>query len=280
MASSYPPDESRASLFLRNSDRARKDGNDSLGKGDLDGAISAYKQAAACVTVAVQSGADVSSEAVISAGCAACSNLSLALLRSGDSAGALSAADAALAYSAVNEKALWRRAAALRDVLRKRSSAASADSGDGEARAVSIDDVVAAVRTLLSSHPKNSEGLGLLDELLGKGQSTDGAQAAQADGDAPTKSWQQFTGAEPGRNPPPPPAVKSAGRRHSGERATSSAIPGLSPAKFKAALSGLYADTPGYDDAMRDIRPVPALFSTDWWRDLCCCARRAQKKGE
>ena len=276
-SSSYPPDESRASLFLRNSDRARKDGNDSLGRGDLDGAISAYKQAAACVTVAVQSGADESSEAVISAGCAASSNLSLALLRSGDPAGALSAADAALAYSPVNEKALWRRATALRDVMRKKGSASSADNGDREMGAVTIDDVVAAVRTLLSSHPKNSEGLGLLDELLGvKGQSTDGAQP---DGDAPTKSLREFTGSEPARNQPP--AVKPAIHRQSSERASSSALPGLTPAKFKAALSGLYADTPGYDDAMRDIRPVPALFSADWWRDLCCCARRAQKrKGE
>lgn len=243
----------RSHLFLSNSIRARNDGNKLLSSGDVPGAVSAYKQSAACVTVAVQSGADKSSPPIIAAGVAANSNLSLALLRVGNAAGALDAANEALLFDASHEKSLWRRAAALRDLFRKKVT----EGGDGEDGKISgtkaagnTSELLLAVQVLLATHPENAEGVALLAAI----ETGEGAQLnlplACAGSIAPTPKLPTNSSGEGG------------------------ALRGLSAAKTKAGFSGLYADTPGYDEPMRDIRPLPELGSRDWWADLCCCSRK------
>ena len=241
---------SRSDLFLKNSLRARNDGNVSLSSGDVPSAVSAYKQSVACVTVALQSGADKLSPAIIAAGVAANANLSLALLRVGDAVGALDAANEALLFDATHEKALWRRVAALRDIFQK------TDNGRDSSNAVasttttttSMSDILSAVKLLLSKHPGNVEGVALLAIIEAGGEELLSATGTSAS----SLPKQNAKGSIDGGG----------------------ILRGLSSAKTKAALSGLYADAPGYDEPMRDIRPLPSLGSSEWWSDICCCSRK------
>ena len=239
---------SRSDLFLKNSLRARNDGNVSLSSGDVQSAVSAYKQSVACVTVALQSGADKFSPAIIAAGVLANANLSLALLRVGDAVGALDAANEALLFDATHEKALWRRVAALRDIFQKTDNGRDGSNAlaSTTSTTTSMSDILAAVNSLLSIHPGNVEGIALLAII------ETGGEELLSGISISTLPKQNVKGNSDGGG----------------------ILRGLSSAKTKAALSGLYADAPGYDEPMRDIRPLPSLGSSEWWSDICCCRRK------
>jgi hypothetical protein len=242
-----------AAKYLENAARFKVEGNDLL-RVDVGRAIAAYRQASACVTASIDEGADASSAAVRALGSTVNSNLAQALLNAGKHEDALVAVDEALRFDArdergIYEKSLYRRARALGSLGPTRTA-----------------DARAAARTLLGEFPENKEGAALLAQL-GDGPVADAADAAPEGGVAEPERARSLDGSGSATAAKSRKASSSVGARMR-----------LDPAAVRRAMSGMYADTPGYEEPLPDIRPEEDRASWWDWVCCCCCPRRAAKK--
>ena len=250
-----------AAKYLENAARYKKEGNDLI-KVDVGRAIAAYRQASACVTASIDEGADASSAAVRALGSTVNSNLALALLNAGKHEDALVAADEALRFDAqdergIFEKSLYRRARALGSLGPTRAA---------EART--------ATRKLLHEFPENKDGAALLAQL------GDGPEAVADGADGSAKAGIQDGAGERAHKQGSAHSLGTSSSSAGKNRKVSSGAGArmrLDPAAVRRAMSGMYADTPGYEEPLPDIRPEEERSS--WWDWLCCCCpRRATKK--
>jgi tetratricopeptide (TPR) repeat protein len=261
-----PPPPPPAIPFLLDAVRHKEDGNRLLTRGDLAGALAAYRQAAACVDVheeearataaaggAAASGATAASPTPSSVRAAVYSNLSLAHIKRGEWAEAEAAADRALLAEPGAEKARYRRALARME-----------GKGPEAARE--------EVERLCADAPGNPASMALLERVRrgtgeggregeGKGEGRgEQQQQQQAGEDLPSPPTRRTPGAESGFSDEAGTGVvgDDDGMASSSSSSSSGARARAAPARMDPLLrdaarrafngegGGLYADAPNY----------------------------------